>query len=192
MFTVQAHKPAQKSVSLPGWLLPIYIAIVTPLGVFCALAALRSFVLFNVHNPFASSNSILLLKEMLLYTNEFGLAAAIATIIVSLLLWRYCITRIASIQTRQAIIAGALFSFIAHWITWYLTMLLAFFLHIIDPFGSSHAILTLNPFSALLASTFYSFISIIAAGWFTALMGGFIAWALLRLFRAFYPSLSPQ
>lgn len=109
------------------------------------------------------------------------LSASIAAMLTGLGLWRYCTARVQWISLRRAIGAGMLFSILAHPLTWYLTMILSFVVHLLD--SSDSFSLSLDPFWAFFGSIFLSLYSLILVGWLTLLVSGIIGGGLMLLLR---------
>ena len=123
------------------------------------------------------------------------LGASLAAALTGLGLWRYCTTRIRWLSLRRAIGAGMLFSLLAHPLAWYLTMVVSFIAHLLDPAGP-FGVLGVDPFSALFGGLFLSLYSLVLVGWLTLSLSALLATGLLFLLRSqnsvFQPAQSEQ
>ena len=75
-----------------------------------------------------------------------------------------------------------LFSLLAHPLAWYLTMVLSFIAHLLDP-ADSFGGLGVDPLSALFGSLFLSLFSLVLVGWLTLSVSALLAGGLLSLLR---------
>jgi len=110
------------------------------------------------------------------------LSASMAAALTGLGLWRYCTARVRWLSMRRAIGAGMLFSLLAHPLAWYLTMVLSFIAHLLDP-ADSFGGLGIDPLSALFGSLFLSLFSLVLVGWLTLSVSALLAGGLLSLLR---------
>jgi hypothetical protein len=115
-------------------------------------------------------------------------SASIAAALAGLGLWRYCTARVQWIRLRRAIGAGMLFSVLAHPLAWYLTMILSFVAHLLDPSGP-FGFLGVDPLSAVFGSIFLSLYSLVLVGWLTLFVSAILGAGLVLLLRRQNPVL---
>jgi hypothetical protein len=157
----------------PRWLFFSFEGITALLGGGCAFLAVSFTSL--------STSSLLVAFHWDAQSSILTLSASIAAMLTGLGLWRYCTARVQWISLRRAIGTGMLFSVLAHPLAWYLTMILSFVAHLLDPSGSFG--LSLDPFWAFFGSIFLSLYSLILVGWLTLLVSGISGAGLLLLLR---------
>jgi hypothetical protein len=80
-----------------------------------------------------------------------------------------------------------LFSVLAHPLAWYLTMILSFVAHLLDPSGPFD--FGVDPFWAIFGSLFLSLYSLFLMGWLTLLVSTIISVGLVLLSRQQNPVL---
>ncbi|HEX4205094.1 MAG TPA: hypothetical protein VHZ51_13045 [Ktedonobacteraceae bacterium] len=173
-------RPSVSHDLYPRWLFFSFEAATALLGGGCAFLAVSflslstPYVLVPFH--WDTENSLL------------TLSASIAAMLTGLGLWKYCTARVQWMRFRRAIGAGMLFSVLAHPLTWYLTMILSFFAHLLDPSGP-FGVLGVDPFSAVLGSMFLSLSSLVLVGWLTLLVSAIMSAGLVLLLRRQKPVL---
>jgi hypothetical protein len=118
------------------------------------------------------------------------LCASMAAALTGLGLWRYCTARVRWLSLRRAMGAGMLFSLLAHPLAWYLTMIVSFIAHLLDPAGP-FGVLGVDPFSAVFGSLFLSLYSLVLVGWLTLSVSALLATGLLFLLRSQHSVFEP-
>jgi hypothetical protein len=115
----------------------------------------------------------------------FYVAAPLAALVLTPLLWWYFIIRKDQLTLRRGVCIGFVGSVLAHPLAWLFAMILA-------TCTGSRAILSvgitnpfLNPLAALLSSLFLSVFSLLMVGWITMVMGGLAGGIIAALQRRF-------
>ena len=111
----------------------------------------------------------------------FYLAAPLAAALLGPCLWWWAIIKPDRLSVRRGIGVGVLGASLAHPLTWYIALVLAFFTG--EP--TVAGLLVFNPLQDLLASLFLAPFSLIYVGWITALVGGVAGGAITLLQSAY-------
>ena len=174
-------RPSVSHYPYPKWLFFSFEAATALLGGGCAFLAV-SFISLSTPNVLVAFNWDA-------QSSILTLSTSIAAALTGVGLWRYCTARVQWIRLRRAIGAGMLFSILAHPLAWYLTLILSFVAHLLDPSGSFT--LGVDPFWAVFGSIYLSLYSLFLVGWLTLLVSAILSTGLLLLLRHQNTSLQP-